>query len=380
MSNVSLLIITADRPPEHQGWGVGQSLDQRGLFGRHVREEITMPVGADGGPDHSERAGWRAVATAVHSSGPVHLNWPFRLPLEPTSQPGRLASALPRCPPRQMRRLDEDLERFAVTLRQSSTPVLVAGPDTNPLRDPAAARAILQSASDLNIPVLADVLSGLRGYGPTAKQPALINTAAELNADLAIHVGQTPTAKSIRLWWEGITHSRHMLIDPLDDWQDPSHRFDERLISDPAWLLSSASSAGPARNGASDRADHAARWAERGQMVDGVVTEALHGCAALTEAHIGAAVGRWAAGHEDRTVVASSSMPIRDLDTFAPTERAITAFSNRGANGIDGWSQPPLAYGVHEVIGSWRSLETSPHSTTWGAFSTRNDRDVRSPS
>jgi len=40
---------------------------------------------------------------------------------------------------------------------------------------------------------------------------------------------------------------------------------------------------------------------------------------------------------EDTTLWASSSMPVRDLDTFFPqSERRIRFYSNRGANGIDG--------------------------------------------
>lgn len=347
MSNVPLLAITADRPPEHQRWGVGQSLDQRGLFGRHVRDEVTMPVGADGGPDHSERAGWRAVATSLESGGPVHVNWPFRLPLEPSTPPQRVASALPRCSQSRERHIDEDLERFTTAMKHAAAPVIIAGPDTVGFGESDVAKAILKGANALGIPVLADVLSGLRGHGPTVQHPGLTTTATSLNADLVIHLGNTPTAKSIRLWWEDIIHARHILVDPKNDWQDPSHRFDERLISDPAWLLTSAASRA-ARPSTASAAEHLATWAQRGDAIDALVHQALDASGELTEAHIAAAVGRWAATSDaDRTVVTSSSMPIRDLDMFAPAHQPIAAISNRGVNGIDGV--------IATSIGVWRA-------------------------
>ena len=47
MSNVPLLALTADRPPEHWSWGVGQTFTQTGLYHQQVRAEFEMPVGGD---------------------------------------------------------------------------------------------------------------------------------------------------------------------------------------------------------------------------------------------------------------------------------------------------------------------------------------------
>ena len=344
MSNVALIAITADRPPEHQGWGVGQSLDQRGLFGRHVRDEITMAVGETGGADFTERAGWRAVSTSLTTSGPVHVNWPFRLPLEPVGQSSGNGSDLAPASRRVAVRDIDERERFVAALEQSSAPVIVAGPHTTAFGDSASAKAIVSGAALLDIPVLADALSGLRGHGQLVPAPSLVTTTRDLHADLIIHIGDTPTAKPIRLWWESQTAARHLFIDPDERWQDASHGFSERYASEPAWLLA----VDGALPRSSDMSAHLDVWMTRGHDTERTVRDVLQDTDSLTEAHIGEAIGQWAAVAH-RPVVASSSMPVRDIDLFAPHGGSLSVLSNRGVNGIDG--VVATAMGVQRATG-----------------------------
>ena len=333
MSNIALIAITADRPPEHQDWGVGQSLDQRGLFGRHVRDEMTMPVGSTGGADFTERAGWRAVATSLTESGPVHVNWPFRLPLEPFGESPSGWSQLLRATRRPPTRDLDERERFTHALEQSSAPVIIAGPNTTRFGDGDSATAILSAAAGLAIPVLADILSGLRGHGELVPMPALVTATGDLRSDLVIHLGDTPTAKPLRLWWERQTEARQVFVDPDSRWHDASHVFNERYASEAAWLLTAAAteSSSPTASTA-----HLDAWLGRGHEAERLVRETLAGTNSLTEAHIGEVIGAWAAEDERRTVVASSSMPVRDVDLFAPHGNPMSVLSNRGVNGIDG--------------------------------------------
>src|SRR3979411_1793234 len=75
-SNTPLIVITADRPPELQGAGANQAIDQQRLYGTAVRWFVDP-----GTPVDLPNAGrlWRgraggAVAEAL--DGPVHMNLP----------------------------------------------------------------------------------------------------------------------------------------------------------------------------------------------------------------------------------------------------------------------------------------------------------------
>ena len=85
MSRTTLVLLTADRPPELRGVGANQTIDQPGIFGSYVRASIDAPVPGDE-PDEER---WHELVAEVTRAamgpppGPVHLNLPFREPLVP---------------------------------------------------------------------------------------------------------------------------------------------------------------------------------------------------------------------------------------------------------------------------------------------------------
>jgi 2-succinyl-5-enolpyruvyl-6-hydroxy-3-cyclohexene-1-carboxylate synthase len=82
LSGVPMLLLTADRPPELQGIGAPQTIDQIELYGDVVRMFVAAAV-----PEAELAHTWRDIATdtwlaaAGLDGGPVHLNLPFREPL-----------------------------------------------------------------------------------------------------------------------------------------------------------------------------------------------------------------------------------------------------------------------------------------------------------
>ncbi|RME07193.1 MAG: 2-succinyl-5-enolpyruvyl-6-hydroxy-3-cyclohexene-1-carboxylic-acid synthase, partial [Anaerolineae bacterium] len=89
-SDVPLVLLTADRPPELRHSGANQTIDQRRLYGGFTRWSVDVPLPeADPSPRvlrslNALAARALAVAQGLDGSpGPVHLNVPFRKPLEP---------------------------------------------------------------------------------------------------------------------------------------------------------------------------------------------------------------------------------------------------------------------------------------------------------
>src|SRR3954453_11573426 len=98
-SAVPLVVLSADRPPELRGIGVGQTIDQIKVFGESVRWfcEVGTHDADDGGLLHYRSVACRALAAARGETrpGPVHLNLPWREPLAPVAVEGAVTATDP---------------------------------------------------------------------------------------------------------------------------------------------------------------------------------------------------------------------------------------------------------------------------------------------
>ena len=87
-SQVPLIILTGDRPPELRDSGANQTIDQVKLYGGYALWSVDMAL-PEADPDplvirYLRTTAARAYATANGMrKGVVHLNMPFRKPLEP---------------------------------------------------------------------------------------------------------------------------------------------------------------------------------------------------------------------------------------------------------------------------------------------------------
>jgi 2-succinyl-5-enolpyruvyl-6-hydroxy-3-cyclohexene-1-carboxylate synthase len=327
-ARVPLIVLTADRPPELREVGAGQTIDQLKLYGGSAKWffEVGVHEASAGNLRWIRTLACRAYATAIGGSpGPVHLNFPLREPL--VLDPGEALR-------------DDDTARadgrpYVITepphIREggdagpgphpSGRVLLVAGGGTI---DPAGLAAY---AARQRIPVLADPLSGARrGEAAIAHYDLLLRERAftdEHRPDFVLRVGELPTSKQLRVWLSTLVDVPQIAFDPYGTWHDPASVVGMRVHSAPprpdvldvdsSWLESWR---------AADRAaaQSFAQTLEAEQLSEPLVAATL--------------VGRLPA---DATLFAASSMPIRDLEEFAPVrDETPRVLSNRGANGIDG--------------------------------------------
>lgn len=83
---IPLLILTADRPPEWLEQQDGQTLRQREVYGKHVKESFELPTDYTHADSHwyANRILNEAInLAAAYPAGPVHINVPLREPLYP---------------------------------------------------------------------------------------------------------------------------------------------------------------------------------------------------------------------------------------------------------------------------------------------------------
>ena len=255
-ARVPLLVLTADRPPELREWGAGQTIDQVGLYGPYVRRfvELPLPEGGVRALRYVRSLACRAVADARGGpSGPVHLNWPFREPLDPgepgpaLAAPGAMAAegrnaAWTSVAPGISLASAEELDALLEISRQHERGLLVCGPL---VPDARLSGAIARLARLTGWPVVADPLSQLRRGPHVDGTPILAHADLLLRdeeiarawaPDVVVRFGDSPVSKALRLALEARPPEHLVLVDPDPVWHDPSHLASRVVVADPALL------------------------------------------------------------------------------------------------------------------------------------------------
>lgn len=368
LTHVSLLVLTADRPPELRDNGAPQTIDQNRLYGSHVKwyAETALPEASNSSLRYIRTTACRAVATANEAPrGPVHLNMPFREPLTPDPQP--LLPVAQRDPVAWGGRAGEDpfvtlafpsptnyepaeVAHLADLLVGSARGLLIVGAHS----DPALGRAILDLARHQGYPVLADPLANLRGgadhviasYDAFLRDARFVQGAAP---EVILRCGAMPTSKPLLLYLQHYPAIPQVVINGNGDWDDPTQLTSAIIHTDPAVFCRAlvdditTRQLTPKQEPAQDapwlrqwqRADAATRSAIRA-MIAGFAEHAQETFEGRVFSELGSVLP------ERSKLFVGNSMPVRDCDTFFWPQQRITVFGNRGANGIDGITSTAL--------------------------------------
>ncbi|WP_342374094.1 2-succinyl-5-enolpyruvyl-6-hydroxy-3-cyclohexene-1-carboxylic-acid synthase [Myxococcus stipitatus] len=348
LSHVPLVVLTADRPLELQGWGAAQTVPQARFYGEHARSfsDLGVPEASDVALAHLRATAARAVATSMRAPrGAVQLNVPFREPLAPVteafgeehlsalSKAGRsgvpFTRIVPPLPAPDATVLESVRQRIASTERG----VIVCGP-----RDEADgfSEAISALSQATGYPVLAEATSQARyGGGPLTLSyyDALLRHAPFARThrpELVLRFGGGLTPKVPQQWLDA-SGAEQVLFSDGGALFDPAHRA-ATVVEGSAVASCAALAKGLTRG--------PGRWAQGFMAAERMARGALEAAFAerpdaLTEPRIAREVV--AALPAGAALFVSSSMPIRDVDAFAPAgTMPLRVLANRGANGIDG--------------------------------------------
>ncbi len=312
LAAVPLLVVTADRPPELHGVGAAQTIDQLHLYGAMVRRFEDVGV-----PRWDAQSSWRPLAARLWRiargidavAGPVHLNVSFAEPLVAAPAPAPAGR-----PTGRPWRIDDEPELVSAGIDLRGQKVLavvgrgVSGATVAALRE--LGWAVVGDATVVGTVAHADPLLRDEGFARRARP------------DVVVRLGGAPAsrvvAQRIGAWGAPVVAWRG--AGPVSDPDGLVERSLPGLPDPDAEQLAAASS-------------YAAWWAQASESVERVFDGGGAGTA-LDEVLVARAVVR-AAGEADAAMVVGSSMPVRDVEWWAPA-RTTPTFANRGANGIDG--------------------------------------------
>jgi 2-succinyl-5-enolpyruvyl-6-hydroxy-3-cyclohexene-1-carboxylate synthase len=319
---VPLIVCTADRPPELHHVGASQTIDQVGLFTTSTRWFSDPGV-----PEASQAHAWRPLGARVVAEategplgpGPVHLNLAFREPLvgDPDPLPERKGPALVtshRVPAASEPALD-------------GRGLIIAGGGA--VSDPSQ---LLLLGERLGWPVLADGRSGARLEGTIAAADAIVRTKPP-RPDTIVLLGTPWLSKALGDYVATAASegARVICVDPWWQWADPSAVVSEfHHVPGDQWIAAALEGAA----GATGDGEWLPSWRAYEAAAQQAIDHALGD--QLSEPSVARHLTRHAAA-VDATILASASMPMRDLEWYAPALPVpVPVMANRGANGIDG--------------------------------------------
>ena len=342
---VPMVLLTADRPPELRQTGANQTIDQPDIFGDYVRWRFDLPA-----PDPDidpamvlttvDQAAYRASRTP---QGPVHLNLMFREPFLSGPEDEDIPSG-----PASWVQGDEPYTRYAATkpavdemeiyrlwetLRPVKHGLVVAGR----LASRKQGEAVLRLAGTIGWPLLPDLGSQVRlgSEGIAAHYDALVagdSFAGSHVPEAVVHVGGRSLSKRLEQFLASSRPDPYVVVRENPFRLDPAHRVthsvEANVLDFCTALVWAATEAPPAMNplwtaGWLEASEEVARHLEG--IFSGEPNEPL--VARLLSRNV----------PPDHGLVVASSMPVRDVDTYATTDGApVPVAANRGASGIDG--------------------------------------------
>jgi 2-succinyl-5-enolpyruvyl-6-hydroxy-3-cyclohexene-1-carboxylate synthase len=332
-TNLPLVVLTADRPPELRGVGAPQAMDQQNLYASHVKKMVEMTV-PENTPDMLQYSFWQAATTTIEAvtqpRGPVHLNFPLREPLLPDFTRTCSIQQTIAYPRTQQLLPTAVLTELAPLFTKKG--LLVVGESLTP----SEAEKLHELADHLGWPLVGDPLTNLATCGKASahflSQADLIfpQLNVEMIPEVVIRFGRLPVTKNVLLWLSKLPAGIEWLfVDESGQWQDQLHRS--------AYLLQLATEDFVAQVSQLPSRPQP-EWFQPWQNLQVAAEETLAETPSLAEWNEAAAVRilQQTLGDEAQLLLANSNA-IRFVDRYGTvTDNTYQVFGNRGVNGIDG--------------------------------------------
>jgi 2-succinyl-5-enolpyruvyl-6-hydroxy-3-cyclohexene-1-carboxylate synthase len=344
---VPMILLTADRPPELRQTGANQTIDQPDIFGDYVRWRFDLPAP---NPDTDPAMVLTTIDQAAYRAsrapqGPVHLNLMFREPFLPDSDDEDALSG-----PSSWEQSDEPYTRYAATkpavdeleihnlwetLRPVRRGLIVAGR----LASRKQGEAVLRLAGALGWPLLPDIGSQVRLGADSENVSANYDVLLASNSfsedhmpEAVVHVGGRALSKRLEQFLGRSRPEPYVVVRENPFRLDPAHRVTHSIeanILDFCDELVRVATEAPPASDSSWTVGWREASGEAGRRLDEITSREPN------EPLVARIVSRNLPA--DHGLVVASSMPVRDLDSYASADSVpAPVAANRGASGIDG--------------------------------------------
>lgn len=330
-SGVPMLLATADRPPHQRATGANQAIDQLKIFGDYpvFFHEVGEPHLDEKSLKRLKMLSRQSASLAEQKKGPVHLNFPFRKPLEP--QPEFIKKIEKKNKKQRQLNFPSNFqdkfhlpEQVHAAVSKAQRPLLLVGPAA----PGDHTESIAALAEQINSPVLTEsalpstnVIQGFAGFLRNRK------VRKQLEPDLILHFGFQPTAKSIEQSLEKWQPKYHFQFASTHDWQNAT--FSESMHL--PWL---GRPFGSDAITSATKSSWLSTWKDVEQKFRSHLQNRLAEAERLTDGHVYCHLLPQCRPSD--FAVVSNSFPARDIQLFGQNVLPHSLFLNRGVSGIDG--------------------------------------------
>jgi len=363
-SRIPLIVLTADRPPELRHSGANQTIDQVKMFGDYALWFVDTPL-PEANPSpmllrYVRTLAHRAFDTANGArKGVVHINMPFRPPLEPTDVEGDL-QALPQefITPRNTEFSRPIRSGDLFYLGQSWIEeigavrhgLIVIGPNADWDRDIIGA-GFEDFADGMGFPIFVDGTSGFRLQNE--RMLGAYNAFLPLNLpllqdiDFIIRIGDVPTSKTLNTYLDQLHPKFYWHIAPDGVWADDSYRVTRLLkLEELGEFMAYFAQDHIEWSWGEPFSDQRLKWAEKIKQLESATWNALDEAAKDREFEGGFVYDMLNLMPNESILTVGNSMPVRHVDLWAKPMFGVSIYANRGASGIDGNISTALGAGA----------------------------------
>lgn len=348
---IPLIICTADRPPVLRNSGANQTINQQNIFANHIRHFIDAGL-----PDPKKLDTIKKIADDViriscsTDKGPVHINFPFEKPFEPKSYTDEIdiptienlfSNSAKHFSLSNQKKINFDA--LAAKFGKTERGLILVGFNNY---ETDFGKQLVNFSQTFGYPIYVDGAATFR-FGNHSKNYFIDNLTAIVRAksfqkqfdpEVIVQFGSAPTANVLLEYFKN-SKAEKFLVNDFGDRNDPSLTAKNIIACNPTEFCESVISH------TKKKAARKTNWLKNILSAQKIAEEIKNKIIVQADFPFeGRAVTELLAALPDKSnLMLSNSLPIRDVDFFASSnKKQLRIFTNRGASGIDGINSTAL--------------------------------------